>query len=147
MKSTSIRVLLGGAAAALLAVAAYAATSSSVSAASGVSPAVSRAQAIARTQQLKAELLRVDRIEARLTTFAGVQHAEGSGDMVREIAPTTTVWVVSASGQYRPAFAHGAVFPWGVVVIDATSGQPIASFSGPSGTWPAFFDRIVDQAP
>jgi hypothetical protein len=147
MKNTSIRVLLVGVAAALLALAGHAASSPAANASSNSLPAVSRAQAIARTQEVKAELLRVDRIEARLTTFGALQQAEGSGDRVTEISSTTLVWVVSTSGQFRPAFAHGNVYPWGVVVIDATSGQPIASFAGPAGNWPPFFDRIIDQAP
>jgi len=147
MRNTTIRALLAGTTAAVLAVGVYFATSPSANAASSALPAVSRAQAITRTQQIKAELLRVDRIEARLTTFAALQAAEGSGDVVKEIAPTTLVWVVSSGGEFRPAFGHGDVYPWGVVVLDATTGQPIASFAGPTGSWPAFFDRIVDQAP
>ncbi len=141
------RPLIAVIAAVVLATGVYLATSPSADAAGSALPAVSRAQAIARTQQLKAELLRVDRIEARLTTFAALQQAEGSGDVVKEIAPTTLVWVVASAGEYRPAFGRGNVYPWGIVVIDATTQQPIASFAGPKGSWPAFFDRIVDQAP
>jgi hypothetical protein len=55
--------------------------------------------------------------------------------------------VVAVGGLYKTAFGHGQVYPWGVIVYDAATGRPMASFARADGVWPAFFDQIVDLGP
>jgi hypothetical protein len=112
-----------------------------------VAVGVTREQLLDRTRQLNAEVLRVDRIEAKRTTWADLQNAERSGDKVPGIAPGTSIIIVAVGGLYRTAFGHGQLYPWGVVVYDAATGRPIASFARADGIWPAFFDQIVDLGP
>jgi len=108
---------------------------------------ITRQQLLDRTRQLSAEVLRVDRIEAKRTTWADLQMADGSRDQVSGIAPSTSIIVVAVGGLYRTAFGHGQLYPWGVLVYDAATGSPVASFARADSVWPAFFDEIVDLGP
>jgi hypothetical protein len=106
-------------------------------------------EAEARARQQTARFPTVDRIESKLMTWRELHEAQGSGDQVFTIDDDTQIWVVAVSGTFRPGHAPAGVAPlefrWGVVVYEEASGMPLASFGGPDGDWPPYFDRLPDR--
>ncbi len=116
-------------------------------------PAMSREKAVDRTRGLTAELTRIDRIEAKLTTWREFRVVEHSDEVHPLADESSSVWVVAVSGQFKPTYGspdspeRGRVFPWAVVVYDASTEQPVATFGGANGTWPPYFDSMWDRSP
>ena len=107
---------------------------------------MTRQQALDAAAAQRNVALRVDRREAKLTTFGQVQAARGAAnDVVASVQPTQLVWVVATSGDFKPQLARGEHFPWGVVLFDLVTGREVATFAGGGGPWPDFFARLPDQ--
>lgn len=111
-------------------------------------PKMSRQAAVARTQGQSARFKRVDRVEAKRMTWGEFHKAEGSGDV--DFKSDQRVWVVAVSGEFVPNRMPRTAIPlkyqWGVVVYDADTEFPLATFAGPQGNWPPYFDRLPDRS-
>ena len=88
----------------------------------------------------------VTKSAAKEMTFANIQSAANAGATVNSPeASSSKVWVVAISGTVHPQFdVTGQTFSWGVEVFDASTGQSVAEFAGPSGGWPSYFDALPD---
>jgi hypothetical protein len=66
------------------------------------------------------------------------------------LKPDQRVWVVATSGEFVPNRVPPGVVPptydWAVAVYDADTEFPLATFAGPSGNWPPYFDRLPDRS-
>ena len=116
------------------------------SAAGTVVPAFARANAIAYVRGLTAAFPRIDRIDAKLTTWGEWNRQHGISPSANGTDPNKLVWIVGASGEHITFIGHGMHMPWGGVIIDATTGAVLASEGGPTGT-PGYFNAMVDLAP
>ncbi len=114
-----------------------------VSASSG-QLAASRDVAIRRVTSHPEVVRRIDKIEAKLTTWGQYQANQGFVDKGR--ATNAPVWVVAVSGAITPATAEGRSFGWALFVLDSAGIQYLASANGPGSTWPAYFDALIDLA-
>lgn len=114
-----------------------------VSASSG-QLATSRDVAISRVTSHPEVVRRIDKIEAKLTTWGQYQANQGFVDKGR--ATNAPVWVVAVIGAITPATAEGRSFGWALFVLDSAGIQYLASANGPGSTWPAYFDALIDLA-
>jgi hypothetical protein len=131
-----------------------------------------RGWAIDRLHGLKGEFRRIDRADAKLTTEAEWNRvsgraplpaqptrAPGSVAAVVDVAALTPVvppgaeerpvWVVAASGDVRPSFGLSAPqrpFQWGILILDARTGDPLGMSAGAQESWPPYWDRVADRA-
>ena len=80
-------------------------------------------------------------------TWGEFHQAEGSGDV--DFKPEQRVWVVATSGEFTPNRAPAGIDPptynWAVVVYDADTELPLATFAGQDGNWPQYFDHLPDR--
>lgn len=114
-----------------------------VSASSG-QLAASRDVAISRVTSQPEVVRRIDKIEAKLTTWEAYEANQGFVEKGR--STNATVWVVAVSGAITPATAEGRSFGWALFVFDSAGIQYLASANGPGSTWPAYFDALIDLA-
>ena len=103
-----------------------------------------RIEALTYVQQLKAITPRIDRIDAKLTTWGDFIDHEGSTD-APTVAALTPVWVVAVSGDVLPTSARGN-YPWAVFVFNGLNGRTIATFANDRTPWPAYFDALADAS-
>jgi hypothetical protein len=103
-----------------------------------------RSAVIARIRALSAEVIRVDRIEAKLMQRADFERVQPSGSA--QIDNSRWVWAVAVAGAIQPSFGRGSTFPWGVFLVDAQNGDMLGLVAG-AGTWPAYFDTLPDALP
>lgn len=119
--------------------------------AGAIAPRISRQEAIARIERLTLVNRRIDRLKAVRSTWDAVYTARADNTTLPKApAPTTQVWVVAVAGDVVPQFSRGKHFAWAVFVINADTGDPMATFAGPDagpGAWPAFFTTLRDLAP
>jgi hypothetical protein len=94
-----------------------------------------------------AEVKRVDRIEAKLTTWGDLLRVHSPSLLVRGRDPARTLWVVAVGGAVQPVGARGRVFDWAIYGFDATTGDVVFSNANSNGPWPAYFDKLLDKAP
>ena len=103
--------------------------------------------AVARANQN--ELRRVDRIDAKLTTWSQYMLASGLAQEVQiasdVIEPSSEVWVVAVAGQVAPARAQGETYPWGVLVYDRNRGTLLHRSAYEQGSWPPYFDGLPNN--
>jgi hypothetical protein len=109
--------------------------------------ALGRDGVIAHVIGMKSEVMRLDRIAAKRTTWGEFERLRGKDYAISPFAAELAVWVVSVAGDIRPQAGHGKHYPWSVIVFNAVTAQPIFSHSGRTGTWPTYFDPIQDAAP
>jgi hypothetical protein len=112
--------------------------------------AVSRRSVIAdvrrRARADSVQVRRIDRLEAKLLTHGELRDATDPRPCwERGFDPGRLVWVVAFAGSYRPQFGRGREFPWGVFVVDATTGEALGSNAGPEGAWPPYWDMLPDR--
>jgi hypothetical protein len=109
---------------------------------------LTRADALALTAGQTNVVLSRTRSSAKLTTWG--TYVSASGLNANGAGPTAgyssaeQVWLVSVSGEIRPPYAHGAVFPWAVFVYDAATGTPLGMNARAGGNWPPYFDSIPE---
>jgi hypothetical protein len=103
-----------------------------------------RSAVIGRIRELSLELLRVERIEAKLMQRSEFERVQPSGSA--QIDGNRWIWAVAVAGEIRPPVGRGATFPWGVYLVDAQSGDMLGLVAG-SGSWPAYFDALPDALP
>lgn len=101
-----------------------------------------RDDALTYVRQLKAITPRIDRIDAKLTTWGDFIAHEGSTD-APDLAAVTPVWVVAVAGEVLPSSARQN-YPWAVFVFNGTTGRTIATFANDKTPWPAYFDALAD---
>ena len=110
-----------------------------------IAPSIAKNDAIAQVRGLSANVIRVDRIEAKLVTYRDI--AGFDPPMAEKaFAPGAPMWAVAVSGDVRTS--AGDRLKWGVWFIDARSGL-IAGFRGDQGqafTWPFFWDDLPDHS-
>jgi hypothetical protein len=116
------------------------------SAASTVVPAFGRAQAIDYARGLKGIYIRIDHIDAKLTTWGEWSRMQGTTPSMNGNDPKRLVWIVSVSGEHMFRLGHGMLVPWGGLIIDATTGEVLAGLGAKTGR-PAYYDVLVDLAP
>jgi len=108
-------------------------------------PPITRQQVIAATKGRQTIATRIDRIEAKLTTWMEFQIARGVTDeFIAAMQPDREIWLVSVSGEFRPQLARGEVFRWGIVAYDANTGADAFTFAGHE-SWPDMFARVRDR--
>jgi hypothetical protein len=134
----------------------------------GGPPALPRGWATDRLRRVTAEFPRVDRIEAKLTTQAEWSGASGTGPfparptrapgsvpavvagptpVVPADATERLVWVVAASGEVQPPLLVGrGSSRWGVLILDARTGEALGMAAGGREAWPPSWDRVVDRS-
>lgn len=114
---------------------------------SPVASALSRGDAIARVRALDRNLVRVDRIEAKLGSAAEVQRMVVYRTKL-EVPADVPVWVVAVSGDVR-AFTDTETFrlSWGAWFIDGRDGSVLGFDGDPRPGWPSFWDDLTDRAP
>jgi hypothetical protein len=116
---------------------------------------VSRQEIVGNTTRLKAELLQVSRMAAKLTTWSTLQTVAQPTEPDLHVptgeTPTAEIWVVAVSGKILPEFdvSNGVTFAWAVYIYDAHTGNPESTLAGlgslgPQTTWPPFFDALPD---
>ena len=111
-------------------------------------PAVTRQQVIDAAKKSTSIAVRIDRIEAKLTTFAALQVArKADAEFLAGFRPDRQLWLVVVSGDFVPQLARGERGTWGVFVTDANTGVVIGILSGNDGPWPSFFPAMVDLGP
>ena len=116
---------------------------------------VSRQEVLGDTTRLKAELLQINRMAAKLTTWSTLQTVAQPTEPDLHVptgeTPTAEIWVVAVSGKILPEFdvSNGVTFAWAVYLYDAHTGNPESALAGPGSlgpqtTWPPFFDALPD---
>lgn len=110
-----------------------------------VQPSVARTAVLDQVRARTAEVERIDRIEAKLTTWGDLLSVHTPG-----ILPTTwdsarSIWVVALRGAVHPVGARGRTFDWAIYAFDATTGNLVLSNANSVGAWPAHFDLLVDR--
>ena len=83
------------------------------SAAGTVVPGFARANALAYVQRLTAAFPRIDRIDAKLTTWGKWNRQHGTSPSANGTDPNKLVWIVGASGEHITFIGHGMHMPWG----------------------------------
>lgn len=108
---------------------------------------LTRADAVARVRALERNLVRVDRIEAKLGSAAEVQRLV-MYRMKLEVPADAPVWVVAVSGDVR-AFTDSETFrlAWGAWFIDGRDGRVLGFQGDPRPGWPWFWEDLTDRAP
>ena len=112
-----------------------------------VTSALTRADAIARIRALDRNLVRVDRIEAKLGSAAEVQRLVAYRTKL-DMSPDAPVWVVAVAGDVR-AFTDTESFrlSWGAWFLDGRDGRVIGFDGDPRPGWPWFWNDLRDRAP
>jgi hypothetical protein len=115
-------------------------------------PPMSRGDALALVQRDTAEVKTIARIASKLTTWSS--YVNGLDNMAPDhtspvdsmnVPPSRKIWMVAVAGAIAPAYdAAGETRPWAVFVLDAGTGTSLGMQAGPSGTWPPYFDAIID---
>jgi hypothetical protein len=105
--------------------------------------AIGREQVVAHVQGLRFQVLRNDRLEAKLTTWSRLESVRGHEYAVSPFPAALPIWVVAVAGDILPQASKGKHYPWAIYVFDATSGEPIFVHAGITGTWPAYFDVMT----
>lgn len=110
----------------------------------------SRDYAIALITSITYENIRIDRIEAKLMTWAEYARTDTGIDR-KAPAPKSpraeTVWVIAVAGDIFPAFwgplgTPREHFPWAVWSVDAMGGDVTSLAVGRTGTWSPTFDSL-----
>ena len=103
-------------------------------------------EATSAVMRLKAEVRRIDRIEAKLMMWREYLASGDSGAQKPAAADDSApVWIVAVAGEIVPAFGRGLTFSWGVFTIDGTDGGVTSLTARNDGPWPAFFDALPDH--
>jgi len=109
---------------------------------------IQQPEATTAVMKLRAEVRRIDRIEAKLMTW---REFVASGDPGAQKPPaadeSAPVWIVAVSGEIAPQFGQGATFSWGLFPIDATTGSIESMIARSDRLWPTFFDALPDHPP
>jgi hypothetical protein len=96
-------------------------------------------------QDAQKQATRVDRIEAKLTTYATWKASRPdpvSGPV--STSPSLLVWVVAVGGEIQPQFGHGEILTWDEFVYDAATGNILGDAGNNDVRWPPGFDSLVD---
>lgn len=125
----------------------------SSSAPGAVPTSVTRDQAIALVRSLTNEVLRVDRIEARLVPWSEFEPVGMGVDRTGAKAgqgefPPQSVWAVAVAGDAYPNMGDRVPrvhYPWALYGINARLLQVASLKVGDSGTWPPGFDALADH--
>lgn len=126
--------------------AAMVSTNMSVSAAPAAAPPITRQQVLDAARQMQTIAVRIDRIEAKLTTWRDILAArQATNDYIAALKPDQQLWVVAMAGTFRPQLSPQQ-FRWGIFIYDATTGARVATYAGDE-PWPILFPRLRDQAP
>ena len=112
-----------------------------------VTSALTRGDAIAQVRSLDRNVVRVDRIEAKLGSAAEVQRLISYRTKL-EVPPDIPVWVVAVSGDVR-AFTDTETFrlSWGAWFLDGRDGRVLGFDGDPRPGWPWFWNDLKDRAP
>lgn len=112
-----------------------------------VTSALNRGDAVARVRDLDRNVVRVDRIEAKLGSAAEVQRLVAYRTKL-EVPADVPVWVVAVSGDVR-AFTDTETFrlSWGAWFIDGRDGRVLGFDGDPRPGWPWFWDDLKDRSP
>ncbi len=127
--------------------------SPSTAAISPVRASVTREQAIALIRSFQSEVIRIDRIEAKLVPWdefapvgMGVDRtggpAHGGG------VPIPAVWAVAVAGELRPNMGDlhpQLTYSWALYGIDPIRGRVATLKVDASGSWPPGFDGLSDH--
>jgi len=115
-----------------------------------VAAVVTRDQAIALVRSL-GEVVRVDRIDAKLLPWSEFAPSMGVDRTGKKTPPPDAVWAVAVAGDTSPTYWGAPVgtpqqhFPWSLWGVDAVR-LNIASLSvGTGGSWPPVYDSLVDH--
>jgi len=112
-------------------------------------PAISRSAAETKVRQLSASVPPEAELTSKLTTIDALLDVNADA---RGIVPLTekssrAVWLVSVTGGgFRAQFGGGDTYDWGLLVIDAETGDPLASFAGSDAPEAPYFDDVADAA-
>ena len=114
-------------------------------------PITAASQAVDIVKSHTANVKRVDAIRAFPMTFGSLLDAvrsDGTGaEMPAGFTSEQSVWAVVAVGSYRPQFAkNDDDYQWGIEVLDAGMGVPLASFAG-LAELPEAFQVMMGTAP
>ena len=115
--------------------------------ATSVTSPLGRADVIARVRALDRNVVRVDRIEAKLGSAAEVQRLVIYRTKL-DVPADAPVWVVAVAGDVR-AFTDTESFrlSWGAWFLDGRDGRVIGFDGDPRPGWPWFWDDLKDRAP
>jgi hypothetical protein len=108
---------------------------------------VTREQALAKGR-LGAIDPRTAVVEAKLASWAEIQTAGANMGTSPSDRPERRVWVVSISGAPHPGhccLAPHAPFRWGVVFLDASTGNGFSFSAGSTGDVAPWFARLPDH--
>jgi hypothetical protein len=125
----------------------HAATTSSVPAAPLWNVPVTRAQVLVRGRDAAIDP-NTAIVTAKLASFAELQDAGAAMGTGPDDTPGRRIWVISISGPVHPGhccLAPHAPFRWGVVFVDATSGDGYMFSAGPTGNVAPWFARLPDH--
>jgi hypothetical protein len=86
-------------------------------------------------------------LTAKLVTWGEVRKAQTQVLGVASLHDAQRVWAVSVSGGYIPEFARGRRYAWGLLLVDARSGQVVGDLAGNDGTRAPYLDSLADLAP
>jgi len=107
--------------------------------------ALTRAQAIDRALADKATIRRADRTAAKLVT-AGELATGIPGAAIDTADPNRLVWAVAVAGDVRLMSQREVQERWGMWIVDAATGETLATFANSDADWPAGFDELGDRA-
>jgi len=106
-----------------------------------------RDQVLKHVGRLHSGILRIDRIEAKLSTWGEFEQQRGRDYEILPFPGALRVWVVAVSGEIRPERTkNDKHYPWGIWVFDGQTLQPIFMAADRAGSWPIYFDRLRDRA-
>lgn len=109
--------------------------------------AVTRNAVLDRIRARTAEVKRIDRIEAKLTTWGELLQVHSPGLVPTRWDPARTLWIVAVAGTVEPVGARGRAFDWAIYLFDAATGDVVFNNANSNGPWPAYFDKLVDKSP
>jgi hypothetical protein len=115
-----------------------------------VAASVTRDQAIALVRSL-GEVVRVDRIEAKLLPWSDFAPSMGVDRTGGKTPLPDTVWVVAVGGDTYPTYWGAPLgtpqqhFAWSLWGVDALRGNIASLGVGNSGNWPAVYDSFLDH--
>lgn len=115
-----------------------------------IAAVVTRDQAIALVRSL-GEVVRVDRIDAKLLPWSEFAPSMGADRTGKKTPLPDAVWAVAVAGDTYPTYWGAPLgtpqqhFAWSLWSVDAVRGN-IASLSvGTGGSWPPAYDSFVDH--
>lgn len=120
---------------------------------SPVRASVTREQAIALVRSFQAEVIRVDRIEAKLVPWeefapVGMGVDRSGGPAHGRGVPIPAVWAVAVAGDLRPNMGDlhpQLTYAWALYGIDPIQGYEATLKVDVTGSWPPGFDALADH--